>query len=208
MIYTRNENILVNKIMGSISKILIAIGAIFFVFLLSINSVAAQRGCCSHHGGVSHCDTSTGKKVCNDGTYSPSCTCQYIPPKPVTPPKPVCTTKNEIVPEEIPFETREQKDPNLEKGTKKVIQEGINGTKETTFKLTICDGKETDREQVSETITQESVPEIIAMGTKEGEVLGDETKDDNATTKAVATVAGIGGLGVLVYLARRFLFRI
>ncbi|MCX6075696.1 MAG: hypothetical protein NTW78_02270 [Campylobacterales bacterium] len=32
-----------------------------------------QRGCCSHHGGVSGC--SNGKIVCNDGTYSPSCTC-------------------------------------------------------------------------------------------------------------------------------------
>lgn len=32
-----------------------------------------QRGCCSHHGGVSGC--SNGKVVCNDGSYSPSCTC-------------------------------------------------------------------------------------------------------------------------------------
>ena len=32
-----------------------------------------QRGCCSWHGGVSGC--SNGRVVCNDGTYSPSCTC-------------------------------------------------------------------------------------------------------------------------------------
>lgn len=32
-----------------------------------------QRGCCSWHGGVSGC--SNGRIVCNDGTYSPSCTC-------------------------------------------------------------------------------------------------------------------------------------
>ncbi len=37
--------------------------------------VYAGRGCCSHHGGVSHCDTDTGRQVCNDGTYSPSCRC-------------------------------------------------------------------------------------------------------------------------------------
>lgn len=32
-----------------------------------------QRGCCSWHGGVSGC--SNGRVTCNDGTYSPSCTC-------------------------------------------------------------------------------------------------------------------------------------
>lgn len=40
--------------------------------------VYAQRGCCSHHGGVAYCDTSTGKQICNDGTYSPSCRCSKI----------------------------------------------------------------------------------------------------------------------------------
>lgn len=39
-----------------------------------------QRGCCSWHGGVSGC--SNGKIVCNDGTYSPSCTCA-IPVNPL-----------------------------------------------------------------------------------------------------------------------------
>ena len=33
-----------------------------------------QSGCCSWHGGVSGC-SSSGRVVCNDGTYSPSCTC-------------------------------------------------------------------------------------------------------------------------------------
>ena len=32
-----------------------------------------RSGCCSWHGGVSGC--SGGRIVCNDGTYSPSCTC-------------------------------------------------------------------------------------------------------------------------------------
>jgi hypothetical protein len=34
----------------------------------------AKRGCCSWHGGVSGCATN-GRTVCNDGTYSPTCTC-------------------------------------------------------------------------------------------------------------------------------------
>lgn len=41
----------------------------------------AQRGCCSHHGGVAGC-SENGRQICNDGTLSPSCTCtpvvQYV----------------------------------------------------------------------------------------------------------------------------------
>src|SRR5690349_20352355 len=54
--------------------------SLFFIlsaFVLFTSSVAATSGCCSHHKGVSHCDTSVGTYVCNDGTYSPSCGCQY-----------------------------------------------------------------------------------------------------------------------------------
>lgn len=36
--------------------------------------VSAQRGCCSHHGGVAGCNEN-GRQVCRDGTLSPSCTC-------------------------------------------------------------------------------------------------------------------------------------
>lgn len=36
------------------------------------------QGCCSHHGGISHCDYATGRIVCRDGTYSRSCGCPKI----------------------------------------------------------------------------------------------------------------------------------
>lgn len=39
-------------------------------------SVEASRGCCSWHGGISHCGEN-GYYICNDGTQSPSCTCSY-----------------------------------------------------------------------------------------------------------------------------------
>lgn len=48
---------------------------LFFFGILTVN---AQRGCCSHHGGVYGC-SSSGRQVCNDGTLSKSCTC--TPPK-------------------------------------------------------------------------------------------------------------------------------
>lgn len=44
------------------------------LFLIVTGNVEAQRGCCSHHGGVAGC-SSSGRQVCNDGTLSSSCTC-------------------------------------------------------------------------------------------------------------------------------------
>ncbi len=46
------------------------------LFIFSVKVASAQQGCCSWHDGVSHCDSSVGRYMCNDGTYSPSCTCQ------------------------------------------------------------------------------------------------------------------------------------
>lgn len=37
------------------------------------DDVIAKRGCCSWHGGI--CGCTSGRVVCCDNTYSPSCTC-------------------------------------------------------------------------------------------------------------------------------------
>jgi len=72
-------------------KRLIKLIIVAFVIVLSIspNIATAKSGCCSWHGGVSYCDTSVGRYVCNDGTYSPSCGCYqkpiYIPTYETTP---------------------------------------------------------------------------------------------------------------------------
>ncbi len=42
--------------------------------------ILAQSGCCSWHDGV--CGCSGGRKLCCDGTLSPSCTCGYYAPAP------------------------------------------------------------------------------------------------------------------------------
>lgn len=59
-------------------KFIILILAFMFLFPIKIN---AQRGCCSHHGGVAGCN-SDGRQICKDGTLSPTCTCtpvvQYV----------------------------------------------------------------------------------------------------------------------------------
>lgn len=49
---------------------------IVMCFLIAL-PVYAQRGCCSHHGGVAGCNSS-GRQICNDGTLSPSCTCTPV----------------------------------------------------------------------------------------------------------------------------------
>lgn len=84
-----------------------------FVFLLTLfvlfpKNVLAGKGCCSWHGGQAYCDTSVGRWVCNDGTYSPSCGCAYIPPKLKTTviPKPA-TPKPTIKPTVAPTPTPE-----------------------------------------------------------------------------------------------------
>jgi hypothetical protein len=38
-------------------------------------TLEAKSGCCSHHGGVCGCDSSTGHQRCCDGRDSPSCGC-------------------------------------------------------------------------------------------------------------------------------------
>ena len=48
------------------------------LFIIMPGKVFAQRGCCSHHGGVAGC-SSYGRQVCNDGTLSPTCTCTPPP---------------------------------------------------------------------------------------------------------------------------------
>lgn len=55
----------------------LTVGSLFAFFH---KPTLAQQGCCSWHGGISYCDTSVGTYVCNDGTYSPSCGCAYVPP--------------------------------------------------------------------------------------------------------------------------------
>jgi hypothetical protein len=58
-----------------IKRLIISTAIFLAVFLFSSQISEATSGCCSWHKGVSHCDQCTGRQVCNDGTFSPSCTC-------------------------------------------------------------------------------------------------------------------------------------
>lgn len=46
-----------------------------FLLFLPLSGLYAAPGCCSHHGGVSGCNSSTNHQLCKDGTSSPTCLC-------------------------------------------------------------------------------------------------------------------------------------
>lgn len=78
------------KKVADLFKITFIAQAIATLFLLMpFTDVYAKAGCCSKHGGVASCNTSTNHLKCKDGTDSPSCTCEGTT---------VPTTKHKIKP--------------------------------------------------------------------------------------------------------------
>ncbi len=81
--------------------------------------------------------------------------------------KPLEGTTVETREEVIPFETKEQEDDTLKRGTRQVAQEGVNGKKQIieTYK-TIRGEKTNEAPTVEETVLQAPQDEIIKKGTK------------------------------------------
>lgn len=76
------------------------------------------------------------------------------------------TTKEVTEKEEIKFKTETKKDSNIKSGSKEVTQQGVNGSKEVTYKITYDEtGKEIAKEKINEKITKQPVNEIIVTGT-------------------------------------------
>ena len=66
----------------------------------------------------------------------------------------------------IPFATQTKPDASLYVGTKKVAQAGKNGTRVRTYQIVYADGKQTSKTLVSDVVTVQPVPQVIAVGTK------------------------------------------
>lgn len=60
----------------------------------------------------------------------------------------------------------ETPDPNAFKGDEKVTSPGADGEQVTVYRVTVVDGVETGREQLSATVTREPVAEQVTVGTK------------------------------------------
>jgi uncharacterized protein YabE (DUF348 family) len=67
----------------------------------------------------------------------------------------------------VPFRTVETDDPEAFEGEETVTQEGVPGEQATTVRVTVVDGVETAREELSTTVTRPAVDELVTVGTKE-----------------------------------------
>lgn len=66
----------------------------------------------------------------------------------------------------IPFETQNTESSEYDFGKVITLQEGVEGSEEVTYETTMIDGVVTDRQAISYTVLQASVPEITVTGTK------------------------------------------
>ena len=81
--------------------------------------------------------------------------------------KPVEGTVDETEEVEIPFETKEQEDDTLKRGTRQVAQKGVEGKKQITETYKTIRGEKTNEApRVEETVLQAPQDEIIKKGTK------------------------------------------
>ena len=71
------------------------------------------------------------------------------------------------VTEVLDYERVETQDPDALEGEETVTQQGVEGERVTTFRVTVTDGVETGREQLSTTVTREPVDKLVTVGTKE-----------------------------------------
>ncbi|MDE6435504.1 MAG: ubiquitin-like domain-containing protein [Lachnospiraceae bacterium] len=68
--------------------------------------------------------------------------------------------------EPVPFETEVTYSNSMLVGTSIVNQEGVNGEKRVTYKVTYVDGKEESREVVKEEIIKKAVSQVLVQGSK------------------------------------------
>lgn len=75
--------------------------------------------------------------------------------------------ENEVRTETIAHETTEQNNPDRTVGTREVVTEGVDGTKDVTYAVTYTNGEITSEDVLSSTVTQEPVTEVATVGTKQ-----------------------------------------
>lgn len=68
--------------------------------------------------------------------------------------------------ESIPFKTEKTESNTLSAGTKKIVEQGVLGQKEVTYKIYSLNGKETKRTVIESTVVAEPVTQKVVVGTK------------------------------------------
>lgn len=80
---------------------------------------------------------------------------------------PAMTKKTIKQTKSIPYGTRRVDDDSLTEGVTRVRVRGVNGVRTSTYEITLTDGKETTRRQVSSVVSKKPVTKVIAIGTKQ-----------------------------------------
>lgn len=80
---------------------------------------------------------------------------------------PQVTYKEVTETESVPFEKTTQPDSSRDVGTSAVTTAGVNGVRTKTYKLTMTDGKETDRVEVKNEVTTLPVNEVTSVGARQ-----------------------------------------
>lgn len=94
------------------------------------------------------------------------------------------TTKEETLTKTVAFQTEKKNDATLNKGEQKVLQAGVNGSKDVTYSVIYENDVEVSRSVVSEKITKDATSKIVAIGTK-------EAPKTEATTSTGETRTGV-----------------
>ncbi|RDY28394.1 DUF348 domain-containing protein [Romboutsia weinsteinii] len=97
--------------------------------------------------------------------------------------------------EDIEYETKIIEDNNLEKGKTKIEQDGENGKKELSYKLTYHDGELVDKALVSEAISKDVVDKVVKKGIKEEVIVasrGESSRSGNGMKVVATAYAGDG----------------
>lgn len=81
-------------------------------------------------------------------------------------PQPKVETKTTAITEPIAYASSAVDDPNLTQGTTQIRTAGVSGTRTIAYEITLTDGVETARKEVSNSITTQPVNEVVAKGTK------------------------------------------
>ncbi len=76
------------------------------------------------------------------------------------------TVLTKVVSETINYQVEEKRDSSLLKGQQKIVNQGKNGRKEVTYRITLNNGIEIARKQIAETITVKPENKVIKTGTR------------------------------------------
>lgn len=78
----------------------------------------------------------------------------------------IIETKTELVTQRVDFQSSTQNDPTLVAGKSVIATQGVPGERTVTYEITLRNGIETSRRQVSDEITRQPVNQVTRIGTK------------------------------------------